>query len=501
MGELQLGTVVAERYRLERLLGEGGMGVVYAATHTKTRKIVALKILRPSLAEDKATKQRFLREARASCAVHHPNVVEIHDVLELADGTAMMVMDMLEGESLASKLDREKKIAVKELTLLLLPVISAVGTAHEVGIVHRDLKPENIFLDKRRGTIDVRVLDFGIAKLTATEGDAARTGAITGTGAVLGTPYYMSPEQIFGEKDIDHRADVWAMGVILYECLAGVRPTQAENIGQIFKIVTTVGIKPIETHVPDLDPPLAKLIARMLSRDRDSRPADLREVASVLGTYAKEQSPAFGAPRTARTSVDPLAESDPSVAAAKSPVVVTPSGPKEKGGELDDTVEEPKDRDVRASTQSPITLSNRAKRGVRRVWPIGVAVAVAVLALGLGLRSATKPEGAIPQTPTLGTTAPRTVLPPPASSEPALPVPAGAVPSIASALPMAVSAAPLPPKPPTSASSAGKTAPPATPRHTELHSASSPAPSARPTVSAPVPAPPSAKTVDPASYQ
>src|SRR5882724_5232926 len=184
------GMVVAKRYRLDRLLGEGGMGVVWAATHTVTRRSVAMKFLRGEtrgMSQD--LRQRFLREARAASAVRHPNVVTITDVFELDDETPVMVMDLLVGETLGQKLARETKLTLEQTAAILLPVVSAVGTAHALGIIHRDLKPDNIFIVE--GTPPggaVRVLDFGIAKVIELEGEGESTGLITDTGAILGTP-------------------------------------------------------------------------------------------------------------------------------------------------------------------------------------------------------------------------------------------------------------------------------------------------------------------------
>jgi len=227
--DLTPGQVIAGRYRLERLVGEGGMGLVYSATHTITRKSVALKFLKVTGDEHV---RRFLREARIAGTVRHPNIVEVHDILQLPGGGApVMVMDLLRGESLAQRLEREQRVPLHELTAILLPVVSALGSAHALGIIHRDLKPENIFLTRGSagGKDGVKVLDFGIAKLTAQEGDAASSG-ITHTGAVMGTPYYMAPEQVFGEKAIDHRADIWALGVILYECVSGRKPIGGSSL-------------------------------------------------------------------------------------------------------------------------------------------------------------------------------------------------------------------------------------------------------------------------------
>jgi eukaryotic-like serine/threonine-protein kinase len=308
------GTMVADRFRLERRLGEGGMGVVWEATHTVTRKPVALKFLKRSHEDGRAV-QRFLREARAASAVRHPSVVEVHDVLELDDGSPVMVMELLHGETLAERLRRRGALPLSEVASIMVHVCSALGAAHALGIVHRDLKPENIFLESapeapdRRERREVKVLDFGIAKLTATEGDAAHTGATTGTGAVLGSPYYMAPEQLFAEKDLDHRADIWALGVILYEALSGVRPTQAPNLGQIYKMVMTDAIVPLREKAPELPPAVTDLVGRMLTRDRAGRPRDVREVLSVLSEHTKEAFPVVLAPASRSSSVDAVVTS------------------------------------------------------------------------------------------------------------------------------------------------------------------------------------------------
>jgi serine/threonine-protein kinase len=291
------GAVVAGRFRLERLLGEGGMGTVWAATHQVTRKPIALKTLKAERATDPSLRRRFLREARAASVVRHPNIVEVHDVVELDDGSPMMVMELLAGESLGARLDRERALSVADLARVMLPVISAVGTAHAAGVVHRDLKPDNIFLAREPdGATTVKVLDFGIAKVLTAVDDGPHAGALTGTGAMLGTPYYMAPEQIYGERDIDHRADIWALGVIFYECLSGGRPTHAANVGQILKIITTNAIVPLERVVPSLPSDITELVRRMLSRDRDARPRTLSEVQAALSRYCDVSVRSFGAP-------------------------------------------------------------------------------------------------------------------------------------------------------------------------------------------------------------
>jgi serine/threonine-protein kinase len=295
------GADIAGRYRLERLLGEGGMGAVWSATHLVTQKSVALKFLK-SRNNDATTVRRFLREARAASAVKHPGVVQIHDVLEHA-GQPVMVMDLLSGETLAARLAREQSLSLSDFARIMVPIVSAVGSAHAAGIVHRDLKPENVFLNTLpEGEIDPKVLDFGIAKLSAVEGVAAATADLTSTGAVMGTPYYMAPEQVFGEKDLDHRADVWAMGVMSYECLAGVKPFDGANVGQLFKAVITGTLKPLETVAPQLPKDLTDAIGRLLRVDRAERAPDLRELYEILKRYANVDAASFGSARSLHVS-------------------------------------------------------------------------------------------------------------------------------------------------------------------------------------------------------
>jgi eukaryotic-like serine/threonine-protein kinase len=452
--ELLPGAVVAGRFRLDRRLGEGGMGVVWAARHVVTRKPIALKFLKAAASAHPQTRQRFLREARAACAVSHPNVVEVHDVLELADGSPVMVMDLLEGESFAVRLAREGALLLPEVAQIMVPVCAAVGTAHSLGIVHRDLKPDNIFLAiAGDGTTTVKVLDFGIAKLTATEGDAAQTGTTTGTGMLLGTPCYMAPEQMFGEKDVDHRADLWAVGVILYEALAGERPTQGANVGQIFKRVTKEGIVPLREKVPSLPAPILDLVAQLLEQERANRPADLRTVIAALSQYTTATVEQFGVPRSR--------ESDLARVSLRPPVRV----------DSDDALAPTLD----ASTRRP-------------TWPLlGAVGLVTVTLLGLGARrSLRSPE------PT-----------PPSQSSVAAPdsLPSATVFAPTSA---AIEAAETSPSWPLDASSRSASAPDAstgpTPQplraSTVAEPGSKPAPKARPTSAAS--ASPSAKTPPPA---
>ena len=484
------GEMVAGRFRLEKPLGEGGMGVVWQAVHSVTRKPVALKFLKREAREGPdgtRAVQRFLREARASCAVRHPNVVEVHDVLELDDGAPVMVMDLLTGETLAQRLARTGNLPLVDAARILGQVASAVGCAHALGIVHRDLKPENVFLAETHAGEEVKVLDFGIAKLTATEGDAMHTGATTGTGAILGTPYYMAPEQLFGEKDIDRRVDVWAMGIILYECLAGERPTQASNVGQIFKLITSDGLVPLSRKKPDLPAPVLDLVRRMLSRDRAARPSDVRELLDVLGkytdaTFVQAAAPSAPLARDSATTPEPADDVDPNAPTianagmSRSGVVVHSSPP--------------------------------ASRSTRRVPPLAIVAVALVAAAGAGVavwgRSAPSSIDATPAVPpSIAPPVPTTAASDTSAGASAL-SPAATAPS-SSSLPGAPSTAPsaraplptTPASPATAPSSRSHTHPAPSSASAASPAAATPSAAPRPTASSR----PAAPAPDPASYQ
>jgi len=288
---LVVGARVAERFELTALIGEGGMGAVWAARHLVTGKAVALKVLKGSSPEHR---RRFVQEARVAAAIRHPNVTEVHDVLELADGQPFLVMDLLEGEPLGDELVRRGALPVEELMPIALEVLAGLGAAHAAGVVHRDMKPDNVFLARGpSGERTVKVLDFGIAKLTAMSNAIRHTAALTQTGSVLGTPLYMAPEQVFGEKDLDHRADLWSLGVVLYEGLTGACPIQGDNIGQIFKSISQRSFPPLVDRMPELDRGVARLIDRMLSVRREDRPSSARAVAEVIARRLHLPMPPF----------------------------------------------------------------------------------------------------------------------------------------------------------------------------------------------------------------
>ena len=283
-------TAVAERFaegtlvghhRLEKTIGRGGMGVVWAAVDTRDERRVALKFLDDVRRDDPVSHARFLREAEMASKLTHPNVVRVHAIDYTLEGTPFLVMDLLEGESLRARMKSARRLSPKECGELLAPVAAAARAAHEAGIVHRDLKPENVFLS----TDGVRILDFGIAKRLTRE-EVADT--FTSTGAMLGTPAYMAPEQIYGERDIDGKADVWALGVMLYECLSGARPVDG-GVGQILKAVTSGRIVPLGERVPEAAT-LGRFVMKMLAAEPADRPT-MEEVERVLLALRDDAAP------------------------------------------------------------------------------------------------------------------------------------------------------------------------------------------------------------------
>ncbi|MBN1772489.1 MAG: serine/threonine protein kinase [Deltaproteobacteria bacterium] len=261
--------VIGEKYRLVRLLGEGGMGSVYEAQHTLIGRRCAVKFLHPELARQHDLVTRFVREAQAASAIGHRGIIDIYDVGTTPDGAPYLVMEFLDGVSVASRLEKDGCLPTKTAVEIVAQTLSALSVAHQRGIVHRDLKPDNLYLVQTPGSpMTVKILDFGISKMT-TGGD--RQQRMTQTGAVLGTPVYMAPEQAAGQTDIDHRLDIYAMGVILFELLTGCVPFSGTNYNQILVAILSQPFPPIRTIKPDLPEALEAIIFKATARDRRDR--------------------------------------------------------------------------------------------------------------------------------------------------------------------------------------------------------------------------------------
>jgi serine/threonine protein kinase len=288
------GKVIGGRYQLQYVLGKGGMGTVWAAVNIESGESRAVKLMND--ADDEKARKRFLREGRAAASIQHPSVVTIFEVIDVAGQPPAIVMELLKGESLRDLFARQRQLALGEVADIMMQVCSAVGEAHARGIIHRDLKPENIFLVGLPGEDRVaRVLDFGIAKWITVDRETLRTVGGS-TNAVIGTVEYMAPEQVYGERDLDHRADIWALGIVLYEGLSGICPTAGAHMGQVLKHVLHKPLVPVQQLVPRLPDSVAQTVDRMLRQDPSDRPADLREIVDVLKPFARVHCIPFGPP-------------------------------------------------------------------------------------------------------------------------------------------------------------------------------------------------------------
>ena len=316
-----IGTTLGGKYKLERLLGAGGMGGVYAARPTAGGGEVAIKVL--SVADPASRERiaaRFAREARAVSALSCPHIVTVVDAG--SEGTRpYLVMELLEGEDLGQRLRRDGNMPVDQSLHVVAQVLVALGSAHEAGVVHRDLKPDNIFLSKKdNDALFTKLLDFGMSKLTPREGQTLAL-ALTKKGMAVGTPYYMAPEQARALDDVDGRADLWAMGAILFECLTGRPPFIGQSQEQILISICTTDAPDVRALRPDVPSPVAKLIARALTRDRAQRFVSAWQMLSAITDVAPLESRVV--PAKAMTSLDMPAISAPD---RSGPVSATASG-------------------------------------------------------------------------------------------------------------------------------------------------------------------------------
>jgi eukaryotic-like serine/threonine-protein kinase len=271
-------------FELEQLIGSGGTSQVWAARDARSGSRVALKLMTARENADELSHVRFAREAHASRSIGHPAVVPVREALE-HEGMPVLVMDLLEGETLRAVLHREGPLPLGAAASLLEPIAEALQRAHALGIVHRDLKPENIFVQSQ-GLPRVRLLDFGVARFY--EAPPGTEGApVTALGTLLGTLAYMAPEQALNPSASDQRVDIWALGVILYESLSGCRPLEGDTGPDLLRQLLVGAITPIEVVSPELPSDVAALISSMLVRAPERRLADVGPVTALLHGYAE----------------------------------------------------------------------------------------------------------------------------------------------------------------------------------------------------------------------
>jgi serine/threonine-protein kinase len=374
--------VVDGKYRLVRTLGEGGMGIVFEADHLLLRKKVAIKFLRPEVVCLPEATARFEREARASVRMRGPHVVRVLDVDSDADGRPYMVMELLCGRDLEAELRERGRLPIAEAADWLLQACAAVSEAHAAGIVHRDLKPSNLFLaEVGEGTRIVKVLDFGISKMTREP-----EPSVTSTAMTVGTPLYMSPEQLRSSRDVDVRTDVWALGVILYELVAGAPPFRGTTTAAIAAIVAdaTPSLAAVRAETPA---GLERVVVTALAKSPDHRFPNVESFAAALVPFAS--APAEAAPGLARRRR--FRPSSRAIRVARAAMARAPVGPR-----VTDAVELlhlrpsealPKTSPGRPPSETP-SDPTAGRQATPRVYRDALRTFVGTLALGMGVATA-----------------------------------------------------------------------------------------------------------------
>lgn len=480
---MKAGDIVGEKYRLTRQLGAGAMGAVWEAVNEKTGRRVALKLILHST-ED--LRRRLLREAKACGGLAHRNIIEVYDVGETAAGDPFLVLQLLSGETLADFLKARRRLDPPLAARIGRDIANALTAAHAAQVVHRDLKPANVFLHREDGQAEheftVKVLDFGVSKNLA-----ASDGPATFTGQAVGSPAYMSPEQVQTVKDLDYRTDIWSFGIVLYEMLTGTRPFVG-TVSDVVTMILTAPIPPVSSRVRQLPPELDEIVARCLERDRDKRISDASHIVKMLSPIGDGRIQS-----AAETSALKIASQQPQHASVTQPLpkdaplpVATPpwqdeiqvflaakrqSGTVAPTGTVDSTRASPaathaavtvtshekpllkaKAVDNKHTRADQTTAAARVSLGWLRTALVGGACAVVALAILLVVAAATtaSPETQSmtnSQPPTNSANSPSTSSQPPTNSSTLaeMPQPAQAVPVISAAppAPPAQSSAPV----------------------------------------------------------
>jgi len=391
-----VGQVIGGKYKLIRVVGDGGMGTVYEAEHLLLGTRVAVKVLHPDMVQRTGLIDRFLQEARVSAQIQNPHVVRVTDVDRSSDGVAFLVMELLQGEPLSKTLERERALDIAVACDYTLQILDALESAHAIGVVHRDLKPENVFLTRLNGAAFLKLIDFGIAKLRRTEDDSKN---LTSFGTLMGTAEYMAPEQAFSADQVDARADIYAVGVMLFEMIAGSRPVTGEN-GRIVAVKVERGeVTPLVKVAPHVPPELAGLVHRAMAFRPELRFAsamDMRQALQslmsrrtsgmpVVAPAEAKQGTVLGAPVAA--ALTPLPPAPPH--GAPNPfagTAIRPGPPAFTGGPLLAPASNvPVESAVRGSSDTlQATPGARRAQKKRRRWPLVALLFLLVLAGGGG---------------------------------------------------------------------------------------------------------------------
>jgi eukaryotic-like serine/threonine-protein kinase len=388
------GDILAGKYRVERVLGIGGMGVVVAAHHIQLDEKVALKFLLPEALYNPEAVARFAREARAAVKIKSEHVARVSDVGQLENGAPYMVMEYLEGGDLAAWLQERGALPIEQAVEFVLQACVAVADAHALGIIHRDLKPANLFCVRRSdGQLSIKVLDFGISKMAPLGGSGP--SAMTHTSALMGSPLYMSPEQMRSAKDVNAQTDIWAIGTILFELLAGKPPFVAESLPELVLRITSDPPPSLRSFRPQVPAALEGVVLRCLEKDRQKRYPNVAELALALLPFA---------PKRAKSSVERISGIIQASGLSTSSLALPPSpSPLAQG-----TV-------ASAGTAPPVSQTKRGTTEVasRRGALVAVALAGALVVAGAGAFLVHRGLGAPPVPSASATIAELAVQPPP----------------------------------------------------------------------------------------
>ncbi len=470
MTEIRVGDVLVDRYRVERLLGAGGMGMVLAARHILLDELYAIKIVRPELAHDEEIVRRFLQEAQSCVRLKSPHVAKVTDVHRLPEGEPFMVMEYLTGQDLGELLKKTGRLPILDAVNYVVQACDAIGEAHAIGILHRDLKPANLFLTQDRyGAPLIKVLDFGISKVLDRDDDEE----LTRTTVAMGTPPYMPPEQFINARHVTARSDIWSLGCVLYRILTNELPFRKDENTSIEEVVKSREPKPPRELRPEIPEALEAVILRCLRKKKDERFATASALADALCEAVGLPLPTSGPAPTPRPKSDPPPPPPPPPPIGRNETSTVPEGGEAVKKPVDSTVKgihDQTENEAAANTASGsiqveitthsglstgggaqrehtegVTPSPRPKRDLRALVGGVVFLAASGFAIAWFMRPARPDEVLIP-IPSAA------VLPPtgaPSSSVVPTPPAPSAAPSIATPSPSAVPPATTPRPPPT----------------------------------------------------
>ncbi|HEY2408065.1 MAG TPA: protein kinase [Polyangiaceae bacterium] len=453
---VSVGQILAEKYRVERIIGSGGMGIVVAAWHLVLEQLVAVKFLHPLALENKDSAERFRREARAAAKIRSEHVARVIDVGTMGDGLPYMVMEYLDGHDMSQEMMERGQIPIVEACDYMLQAIEALAEAHAAGIVHRDLKPANLFLANRPdGTRAVKVLDFGISKSLVGSSSVSDL-ALTRTATLIGSPLYMSPEQMRAPKDVDTRTDIWSLGVILYELLSAEPPYTGDSIPALCAALLSDTPRSLRQLRPDLPPELEEHVMRCLMKNPAQRWPTVSDLAIALSAFGSAYSGAHveRATRVLRASDD--FSSGDFGSGPRIPVVSTLQGAGRAGSS-------PRLENIAGRAPISETIGTWDQGSVRptsrrRLSILASALLIVGLAAGgayLGLRSRVEPTNHV-----VDLDAPRAASEAPPSTVTAVTTPVAAIPRAPSPILPEPSAVPVEPSvrtPPRAAKPAART--------------------------------------------